>query len=73
MNECEVTLDLGNGWDYLDCSREVGHEGIHRSDAFGIYWHPTAPPLDVIEVPEVRTMDPALGQVVGRLRGGIEL
>lgn len=73
MPECEETHDLGNGWDYLDCEREAGHDSMHRSGTFGIYWFPTAPPLEVIEIPQAREIDPALSATLGRLRGGIEL
>ncbi|QGJ89417.1 hypothetical protein PBI_SMARTIES_12 [Microbacterium phage Smarties] len=73
MPTCEVVHDMGNGWDFLNCDREEGHEGIHRSDSYGLWWYEKAPPVEVIELPQAREIDPALSATLGRLRGGIEL
>ncbi|QGJ95227.1 hypothetical protein QDA11_gp07 [Microbacterium phage Jayden] len=54
------------------CNREAGHGGIHRDDEYRLYFHPSAPPLEVIELPQAREIDPALSRTLGRLRGGIE-
>ncbi|QGJ88862.1 hypothetical protein PBI_TEAMOCIL_7 [Microbacterium phage Teamocil] len=70
---CDAEQTLRGAIGTLYCHREPGHPGMHRDNAENLYWHAGAPPLEVIEIPQAREIDPALGRTLGRLRGGIEL
>lgn len=72
---CDETLTLRGAIGTLTCSREDGHEGIHRDGTENLWWLPGAPPLEVIDLPELpqaREIPPDLRRTLGRLRGGIE-
>ena len=69
--QCDAQHDLTRN--VLLCHREEGHPGMHRDNGQNLYWHPGAPPLGWIELPQAREVDSALSATLGRLRGGIEL
>ncbi|QBI98091.1 hypothetical protein SEA_FIREMAN_7 [Microbacterium phage Fireman] len=70
---CEARKVLRGAIGTLECHREPDHGGMHRDNTENLYWMDGAPPLEVVEIPQAREIDPALSRTLGRLRGGIEL